>query len=374
MKKLLRVLGVLVLVIAAAAWLFQERIGKQLFTRAVEQAFARDVIGDLPDGLHVALCGSGSPLPDPTRAGPCTAVIAGDRVFIVDIGGGAVRNLGRMGIAMTNVEGLIITHFHSDHIDGIGEMLLQHWAGGGHDSPLPVHGAEGIQAIVEGTNSAYAADVGYRIAHHGAATMPPGGAGGVARPFGMTEEQDSAVIYQEDGLKITVFRVDHEPVEPAFGVRFDYKDRSVVISGDTAKDDRVATNCDGCDLLVHEVLNRDMVGTMEAAAKKAGNDRVAKIAFDIPSYHATPVEAAEIATKGKAKMMVFNHIVPAIPLGYLNAYYMKGVSDAYDGPVVLGEDGMLFSLPANKNSIERGRFALDSGQIPVLMRRQGPIS
>ncbi len=352
-KRLILALLVLVGLGVAAVMLFRETLGERLFDRAIEQAFARDLLGGLEDGLHVALCGSGSPLPDPSRAGPCTAVIAGDRIFIVDIGGGAVRNLGRMGIPMANVEGLIITHFHSDHIDGMGEMLLQRWAGGGHDSPLPVHGADGVEAIVDGTNMAYAADVQYRIAHHGAATMPPNGAGGVARPFEMTAEDQQAVILDQDGLKITVFRVNHEPVDPAFGVRFDYRDRSAVISGDTEKDDRVADMCNGCDLLVHEVLNKEMVGKMQAAADKAGNKRIAKIASDIPDYHASPVETAEIATQGKAKMLAFTHIVPAVPISYLNSYYLKGVSDAYDGPVVMGEDGMLFSLPANKNSIEQ---------------------
>ena len=352
-RRMALVLLVLFGISLAVALLFRESLGERLFDRALEQALARDVIGGLPDGLHVALCGSGSPLPDPSRAGPCTAVIAGDRMFVVDIGGGAVRNLGRMGLSMNNLEALIVTHFHSDHIDGIGELILQHWAGGGHDSPMPVIGPEGIEAIVEGTNMAYAADVQYRIEHHGEETMRPSGAGGVARPFAMAEEDQQAVILDNGGLKITVFRVNHEPVHPAFGVRFDYRDRSIVISGDTEKDDRVAAMCDGCDLLVHEALNKEMVGRMEAAAKKAGNKRIAKITFDIPDYHTSPVEAAEIAAEGKAKMMVLTHIVPAVPTSYLNAYYLKGVSDAYQGPVVLGEDGMLFSLPANKNSIEQ---------------------
>lgn len=356
MRKLLTGLAVIAVLAVGAGWIFQKQIGEQLFARAVEQAFARDLIGDLPDGLHVVLCGSGSPLPDPVRAGPCTAVIAGEQIFIVDIGGGAVRKMGQIGLPMANVEALLITHFHSDHIDGMGELLLQRWAGGGHDSPLPVHGAEGIEAIVDGLNSAYTADVRYRIAHHGAETMAPSGAGGIARPFALPEGEDQAVILDREGLKITVFRVNHEPVEPAFGYRFDYKDRSVVISGDTAKDGRVADICSGCDLLVHEVLNAEMVGKMQAAAEKAGNTRIAKIAFDIPSYHATPVEAAEIARDAETDMLVFNHIVPAVPLTYLESYYMKGVVEVFDGPVVLGRDGMLFSLPANKNSIDQDQL------------------
>ncbi|MGB5725376.1 MAG: MBL fold metallo-hydrolase [Parasphingorhabdus sp.] len=353
MKKLGIGLLALVLLVAGAALLFQQQIGERLFARAVETAVARDVIGDLPDGMHVALCGSGSPLPDPTRAGPCSAVIIDGKMFIVDIGGGAVRNLGLMGLNPGATEALLLTHFHSDHIDGMGELMLQRWAGGGRDAPLPVIAPEGVEAIVDGLNAAYAADVQYRIDHHGEATMSPTGAGGEARAFSAPQGQDQIIVYQQDGIRITAFPVAHKPISPAVGYRFDYKGRSVVFSGDTVKMATVEKACNGCDLLVHEVLHAEMVGTLEAAFEKAGRQRLVKIMSDIPDYHTTPVEAAKTAKAAKAKMLIFSHIVPALPLEYLEAYFMEGVDAAFDGPVVLGKDGMLFSLPANQDSIER---------------------
>lgn len=353
MKKLGIGLLVLVLVGVAASLLFQEQIGKRLFASAVEKAVARDVIGDLPDGINVALCGSGSPLPDPTRAGPCSAVIIDGKMFIVDIGGGAVRNLGLMGLNPGATDALLLTHFHSDHIDGMGELMLQRWAGGGREAPLPVIAPEGVGVIVDGLNAAYAADVQYRIAHHGKATMSLTGAGGAAQPFSMPEGQQEMVVYEKDGIKITAFSVAHKPIAPAVGYRFDYKGRSVVFSGDTVKLPIVAKICNGCDLLVHEVLNKEMVGTLETAFEKIGRKRLVKIMADIPDYHTTPVEAAQTASAAKAKMLVLSHIVPALPLDYLDAYFMKGMKTACDGPTVLGKDGMLFSLPANKDSIEQ---------------------
>ena len=350
-KKILLGLLILLGIVALAAWLFRPQIGERLFDRAVEQGLGRDVLGSLPDGLHVALCGSGSPLPDPIRAGPCSAVIAGDKIFIVDVGDGAARNVGRMGLPMTNVEAILLTHFHSDHIDGLGSQMFNRWTAGGQTSPVPVIGGDGVEAIVDGFNAAYAPDVEYRIAHHGTETMVRSGAGGVGQTVAFEDGQESVVVYDKGGVKITAFRVNHEPVTPALGYRFDYKDRSIVFSGDTAKVKSVETACSGCDVLVHEVLNKKMVGKMEAAVTKLGNKRMKKILSDIPSYHATPVEVAETAKAAKAKMLVFSHIVPMMPVEYLEDYYLKGVSDAYDGPVVLGKDGMLFSLPANKNNI-----------------------
>jgi len=353
MKKLGIALLLMVLLVAGAGLLFREPIGERLFARAVETGIARDVIGDLPDGIHVALCGTGSPLPDPSRAGPCSAVIIDGKMFIVDIGGGAVRNLGLMGLAPGATEALLLTHFHSDHIDGMGELMLQRWAAGGRDAPLPVIAPEGVEPIIDGLNAAYAADSRYRIAHHGEATILPGGFGAVARPFAMPAGLEQMLVYDRGGIRITAFAVDHKPIAPAVGYRFDYKGRSVVFSGDTVKLPSTARACNGCDLLVHEALNAEMVGTMEREFGKAGRKRLEKIMADIQNYHTTPVEAAEVAKDGKAKMLVLSHIVPALPLSYLEAYYMKGVGDAFDGPVVLGQDGMLFSLPANKNSVEQ---------------------
>ena len=97
-----------------------------------------------------------------------------------------------------------------------------------------------------------------------------------------------------------------------------------------------------------------MVKSLQTAFGKAGRKRLEKIMSDIPDYHTTPVQAAETAKAAGAKMLVLSHIVPALPLGYLEGYYLKGVNAAFDGSVVLGQDGMLFSLPANKDSIERG--------------------
>ncbi|MEO0441701.1 MAG: MBL fold metallo-hydrolase, partial [Pseudomonadota bacterium] len=136
-KRLLWGLAIGIGVFLSAYWLLRAEIGERIFVNAVEAAVGRDVIGDLPEGMHLALCGTGSPLPDPSRAGPCSAVIVEGKLFIVDIGGGAVRRMGEMGLGPGQVEALLLTHFHSDHIDGMGELLLQRWAGGGHDAPLP---------------------------------------------------------------------------------------------------------------------------------------------------------------------------------------------------------------------------------------------
>lgn len=112
---------------AAAAWTWRGPLSMALASRLAERAMAADAVAALPDGLHVGLCGAGSPFPDEKRAGPCTLVVAGRRMFVFDAGSGSARSLVRMGFSPGRIDAIFLTHFHSDHIDGLGELLLQRW-------------------------------------------------------------------------------------------------------------------------------------------------------------------------------------------------------------------------------------------------------
>jgi ribonuclease Z len=330
---------------------FQAQIGRLLFDRAVSGRVGVDSTAALPDGLHVGLCGTGSPLPNADRAGACTVVIAGKRVFAVDAGEGGARNIQLMGINPGRIERLFLTHFHSDHIDGLGPMMLFRWTGSAAKAPLPVHGPDGVQAVIAGFNAAYTLDNGYRVAHHGETIVPPSGGGAMAIAFEMTA--DSAVVFEEGGVKVTAFQVDHKPVSPSVGYRFDYKGRSVVISGDTAKSASLIAAAKGADLLVHEALQPKMVALMTKALKAKGINNMAKITHDILDYHASPEEAAESAKAAGVKQLVLSHIVPALPSAIFYPAFLGDAGKRFSGPIVVGEDGMLFTLPAGSKEISQ---------------------
>jgi ribonuclease Z len=344
----------LLVLLLAVGVLFALRgtLALRLMDRALARNMGADPIAELPDGLHVLLCGAGGPLPDPVRSGPCAAVIAGRTLLVVDAGTGGARNLQRIGFAPGRIEALFLTHFHSDHLDGLGEMALLRWTGGGRKTPLPVHGPTGVEEVVAGFTRAYQQDVAYRVAHHGPETVPPSGAGMTAVPFAPPAAGEAPVVFEAEGLRVTAFSVDHDPVKPAVGYRFEYGGRSLVLSGDTAKSANLEAQARGVDLLVHEALAPQLVARMNAAAQAAGRTNIAKITADIPDYHATPVEAAEIAKAVGAKHLLFYHVIPPLPLSGLDRVFLEGVSEAFAGGVTLGRDGTFVSLPKGGSSVE----------------------
>jgi ribonuclease Z len=347
-----RIALVAVLAAAAVLWAARAPIALRLMERVLARNMAADPLAALPDGLHLLLCGAGGPLPDPVRSGPCAAVVAGRTVVVVDAGTGGARNLQRFGVPAGLASAVFLTHFHSDHIDGLGELALLRWTGGAHAEPLLVVGPEGVEEVVAGFVRAYEQDARYRVAHHGAETVPPSGAGMTARAFAEPAPGEAPVVFEADGLRVTAFKVEHEPVSPAVGYRFDYGGRSLLVSGDTAKSANLEAQARGVDVLVHEALATQLVGRMNAAATAAGRANLAKITADIPSYHTTPVEAAEIAAAAGARHLLFHHVVPPLPLPGLDRVFLEGVSDAFGGGVTLGRDGTFVSLPKGSTDVE----------------------
>lgn len=348
--------AVLASIVAAAA--FPDAIGRTAARIAIDQRAGVDVTRELPDGLHVALCGSGSPMPDPTRAGPCSVVIAGRHVFVVDAGEGGARNIMLMGIPNGHVEAVFLTHLHSDHIDGLGPMLLLAWTGAGRTSPLPVYGPAGTDRVVAGFDQAYAIDAGFRTAHHGAKVAPPSGAGGKALPFALPPKGDwsPVPVFDRDGVIVTAFRVDHGPVEPAVGYRFTYKGRSIVFSGDTSATPSIALNARGADLLIHEALQPRLVALMTEALERRSRPALAKITRDILTYHTSPEDAAAEAQAAGVKHLVFSHNIPPMPSRIMYPAFLGVARQRFAGTITVGEDGMVFSLPAGRTGMEFRRW------------------
>jgi len=342
-----------------AAVIYSQRafIAEKIMLKGLEARLAQDASGELSDGLHLTLCGAGGPMPAPNASGPCVAVVAGEQFFIVDAGTDGYRNLGRMGYRAGKIDAVFLTHFHSDHIDGLGEMAMGRWVTQANKSPLPVYGPEGVEKVVEGFNSAYSQDATYRHDHHGDRVAPLSGTGMLAKAFIKPPEGELLTVYQHHGLRVEAITVDHSPIDPAVAYRFSYKGRSLLISGDALKSPHVEKFSKGIDLLVHEALAPNLLMMMHDAAKEAGDEVLAKITVDVLDYHTSPVEAAEIARDAEVGHLLYYHVVPPIMFPGQTTLWLDGADDIFEDYTV-GIDGVSFSLPADSDEIIKTRNGL----------------
>ena len=357
MRRILWVLLALaVAVVGGGAFALRLRgVQDAIVTRIAQRRIGRNTSGLLaPDALRVLLCGTSSPIPSPRRAEACTAVFAGGRMWIVDTGPGSWRTLALRRVRGEAIGAVFYTHLHSDHIGELGEFNLQTWAAG-RPGALRVYGPDGVADLVHGFAEAYAADTRFRIAHHGAALLPPDRAAMVPMPV-VLDGADAVRVLDEDGVVVTAFAVAHEPVKPAFGYRFDYGGRSVVVSGDTRPCPNLVAQARGADVLVHEAQANDVVHIMEAAARAAGESRIAKIMADIPSYHTSPADAASEAVAAGVRLLVLTHFTPPPDNALLAHIFRRDVSAVPPRGLVLGEDGTLVVLPTGSDAVEVTRL------------------
>lgn len=294
----------------------------------------------LGDGdLHVVLVGTGVPIPDAERLPACTAIAADGELLLVDAGAGTIRQADLLELPIHRLSAILVTHFHSDHIGGLGEALASSWFRG-RENAVRVYGPPGIRRVVEGFAEAYAFDTKHR-------TLPDADE---LDPRWMepeihvvTVEGDASITAFERGdLRVEAFAVDHSPIAPAYGYRIDYRGRSVVLSGDTRLYPPLARHARGADLLIHSA-GADMPAFLEEATRRLQErGELPQVDLDLlPS----PVEVAQIARRAEVGTLVFSHILP-INNFLLRWYWLRGVDDVYGGEVVVGEDGMRFDLEA----------------------------
>jgi ribonuclease Z len=285
--------------------------------------------------MAVVLVGTGIPIANPDRGTAATLVLAGKHAILVDTGRNSMVGLTATG--RDDVSLIVYTHYHSDHIAELGEILVNR-AIAGATAPLPVIGPKGVKSVVDGFRAAYALEDSYRVAHHGEHWSSAG-----ARAA--ANEADSGVVWEQDGLRVTMFDVDHAPVVPAVGYKFEYNGKSVVVSGDTKKSAATIEMARGADLLVHEAVDRATVEGVLPMMETA-NPRRAAMTRDMMSHHTTTIELAEIARDAGLKKLAITHLVPSIPpTDQAEANFVRGMAAIYAGPIVVGRDGMVIPIP-----------------------------
>lgn len=242
---------------------------------------------------RLVLLGTGTPNADPDRAGPAVAIVVNGAAYLVDAGPGVVRRAeaarrtGVPELAMENLRRVFVTHLHHDHTAGLPDLLLTPWTLG-RTAPLEVFGPPGIAALVEHVQDAWREDVGIRLD----GLEPANGTGWRAQ----AREIAPGIVYRDTNVTVTAFAVAHGSWRVAFGYRFTTRDRTIVVSGDTRATEAIVAQCQGCDVLVHEVY------------AQAGWDR---LPADWQRYHAafhtSAPDLGRIAARARPGLLVLYH-------------------------------------------------------------------
>lgn len=270
--------------------------------------------------IEVTLLGTGSPIPDARRAGPSTLVRAGGQTFLIDAGRGVQQRLTAAGAGANALTALLLTHFHSDHIADLGDLLITRWVTTftPNPTPLPIIGPPGTAEVVDATLKAFGRDIGYRIAHHADLTEPP--------PVEVHEHTDG-LVWDRDGVQIRVAPTDHRPVEPSIGFRIEHDGgSSVVLAGDTVPCESLDKLASGAGALVHTVIRKDLIEAMPMQRIR-----------DICDYHSSVEEAAATAARAGVGILILTHYVPGIAPGQEDEWRALAAS-AFDRQIELGDD------------------------------------
>ena len=249
---------------------------------------------ELTSRTRVVLLGTGTPVPDPERSGPATAIVVDDSVYLVDFGPGVVRRakaavLDRHIAALepANVKVVFATHLHSDHTAGYPDLILTGWTSG-RRSPLEVYGPTGLQSMTEHILEAYRIDIETR-------TNPEGDQRDNSEGWKVNaHEIKSGAIYKDAKVKVTAFPTKH--AMESYGFRFDTPDRSIVISGDTSPTDETIKACNGCDVLIHEARSMEFFNRLPEDTDSFG-----------AKYHTTSEQLAALATKARPSLLIVYH-------------------------------------------------------------------
>ena len=281
--------------------------------------------------MVVTLLGTGTPTLSPARFGYSTLVQVGGLNLVFDAGRGSSIRLAQLGVKLGSIDATFITHYHSDHVNGLGDLWstsLLPSPQNGRTAPFELYGPVGIKQVAAGMQAMFEPDLVIRR-HDNEVTA-------AAEKLNVHEFTRDGVVFEKNGVRVPAFTVDHgAAIKPAVGYKVQYKGRTVVLSGDTKYDLEVVRQATGADLLVHEA---------SIVAASHVNDAWAKPSI---AHHTSAEEAGDVFRQAHPKLAVFSHISRPGPQDETNtdaALKRRALSHWPNGNVVVGTDLMRIAI------------------------------
>jgi ribonuclease BN (tRNA processing enzyme) len=285
----------------------------------------RQVNGTGESTRLILLGTGGGPRPRKTSSAPAQVIVVNGAAYVIDCGDGVARQLVSAGVPLSSIRHIFLTHHHSDHNADYGNLMLLAWTAGLR-ARVDTWGPPPLESMTQLFFDMNEYDIETRIADEGRIPLKP--------LIKVHEIRDSGLLFEDDNVRVTAALVDHPPVVPAFGFRFDSSDRSIVISGDTRPSDNLIALARGADVLVHEVLyDAQAIDRLVAGVPNAAN-----LKNSIMSHHTTAAAAGRVAQAAGVMTLVLSHFVPAEDPTITDQMWIDAARAHFDGQIVVGKD------------------------------------
>ena len=277
------------------------------------------------DKMRLILLGTGGgPRPRKTSSAPAQVILINDTAYVVDCGDGVARQLVVAGVPLPTLRHIFLTHHHSDHNADYGNLILLAWTAGLR-TRVDAWGPPALEKMTKLFFEMNAYDIVTRIADEGRVPLVP--------LVHVHELSKGGPVMQDENVKVTAALVHHPPVVPAFGFRFDARDRSIVISGDTTTCDNLIKLAQGADVLVHEALYVPGIDRLVAGVPNATS-----LKQSIMSHHTTAEDAGRVAQAAGVKTLVLSHLVPADDPAVTDQMWIDAARAHFGGRIIVGKD------------------------------------
>jgi ribonuclease BN (tRNA processing enzyme) len=236
------------------------------------------------------------------------------------------RQLALADVPLASVRHIFITHQHSDHNADYGNLISLAWTAGLR-TRIDAWGPPPLARMTRLFFEMNAYDIRTRITDEGRLPLEP--------LVHVHELNRGGLVMQDENVKVTSALVRHPPVVPAFGYRFDTRDRSIVISGDTAPSDDLIALARGADILVHDALFAPAIDRLVGGVPTATT-----LKASILSHHTTAEDAGRVAQAAGVRTLVLSHLLPADDPAVTDQIWIDAARAHFRGTVVVGKDLM----------------------------------